>query len=287
MEDQAERLREKLQQHSNINTKTIAVISGKGGVGKSNVSLNFSITLHNKGHKVLLVDMDIGMGNIDILLGSSSMYSIADFFTNGVPLKNMITVIPGGIHYISGGTGLTQLTKITEESLQDFFEQFSNLVNDYDYVIFDMDAGMSESSLRFILTVDEVIVITTCEPTSITDAYAAMKYITLTNKTIPFIIIVNRAQTEQEGIDTYQRISKVLDHFLEKGSILLGVLPEDPIIPQAVKKQTPFIQLNEKAPASMALFSMVEKYRQQEFDRPAYFKKPNFVVRLKQFLFER
>jgi len=288
MEDQAERLREKLRkQQSSMATKTIAVISGKGGVGKSNVSLNFAIMLQKKGHKVLLFDMDIGMGNIDILMGASSMYSIADFFTSGVLLKSMITEVPGGIHYISGGTGLSQFTKMTEESLQDFFDQFASLMSDYDYVIFDMGAGMSESSLRFILAVDEIIVITTCEPTSITDAYAAMKFITLSNKTLPFYIIVNRAQSEREGVDTYHRISKVLNHFLEKSSILLGIIPEDPIIPQAVKKQTPFIQLNEKAPASKALVSMAEKYCQQEFELPIHFKKPNLVVRLKQFLFER
>ncbi|WP_338452066.1 MinD/ParA family protein [Niallia oryzisoli] len=288
MEDQAEKLREKLlQHHSNIQTKTIAVISGKGGVGKSNVSLNFAITLHKKGHKVLLFDMDIGMGNIDILMGASSIYSIADFFINDVPLKNMITEIPGGIHYISGGTGLSRLTKITEESIQAFFAQFFNLLGDYEYVIFDMDAGMNESSLRFILAVDEVIVITTCEPTSITDAYAAMKYITLANKMIPFFIIVNRVQTEKEGMDTYTRISKVLNHFLEKNAVLLGILPEDPIIPQAVNRQIPFIKLNENAPASKALFSMVEKYCLQNFELPTNFKKPHFITRLKRFLFER
>ncbi|WP_071395321.1 MinD/ParA family protein [Bacillus tuaregi] len=288
MEDQAEKLREQLQQlQTNSQSKTVAVISGKGGVGKSNISLNLAITLKNKGHRVLLFDLDIGMGNIDILMGVSSFYSIADFFTNNVPLNQMITEVPGGIHYISGGTGLSQLTNITKNSFHTFFEQFSILLYEYDYVIFDMDAGMSERSLRFILAVDEVIVVTTCEPTSITDAYAAMKYITIANHTMPFLIIVNRAQSEKEGIDTFNRISRVLQHFLQKKAILLGILPEDSSIPQAVKRQTPFTQFNEKAPASKALFSMVEKYCLQDFYPPANYNKTNFVTRLRRFLLGR
>jgi flagellar biosynthesis protein FlhG len=288
MEDQAERLRRRLQQQeSRITTKTIAIVSGKGGVGKSNFSLNFAISLKKKGHSVLLFDMDIGMGNIDILMGNSSSYSIADFFTNTVPLRNMITEVPGSIHYIAGGTGLSQLTKISQEAFYHFSDQLSTLLLEYEYVIFDMGAGISESSLRFILAVDEVIVITTPEPTSITDAYAAMKHITLQNKMIPFYIVVNRAQSENEGIFTFNRISKVLTHFLEKNAIFLGVLPDDQIIPQAVRKQIPFIQLNEKAPASRALSSITEKYCQGKFDQTSNPNKPNFVAKLKRFLFER
>ncbi|MCQ6274113.1 MinD/ParA family protein [Bacillus sp. V3B] len=288
MEDQAEGLRMKLkQQESSMVTKTIAVVSGKGGVGKSNISLNFAISLKKKGHSVLLFDMDIGMGNIDILMGNSSTYSIADFFTNTVPLRDMITEVPGGIHYIAGGTGLSQLTKISREAFHYFSNQFSTLLLEYEYVILDMGAGINESSLRFILAVDEIIVVTTPEPTSITDAYAAMKYITLENKMIPFYIVVNRAHSEKEGVATFNRISKVLTHFLEKNAIFLGALPDDQIISQAVRKQIPFIQLNEKAPASKALSDMTEKYCQGQFDQPANLDKENFVAKLKRFLFER
>ena len=163
----------------------MAIVSGKGGVGKSNFALNFAISLKKKGHSVLLFDMDIGMGNIDILMGISSTHSIVDFFSKSVSLKELICKVPDSIDYISGGSGLAQLTKITEAQLQSFFDQFSKVLHDYDYVLLDMGAGMSEESLSFILSVDEVIVVTTPEPTSIMDAYAAMKYITVRNHETP------------------------------------------------------------------------------------------------------
>ncbi len=288
MKDQAEHLRAIVKnQLSNTQTKTIAVVSGKGGVGKSNFSLNFALSLYKKGHSVLVFDLDIGMGNIDILMGLSSTYSMADFFSNQVPLREMITVAPEGIHYISGGTGLSQLAKISQESFDYFTKQFSLLMSDYEYIIFDMDAGIHESSLKFILSVDEIMVITTPEPTSITDAYAAMKYITMENQSIPIYIIVNRAQSEKEGISTYNRISKVLNHFLNKNATLLGILPDDQIIPQAVRKQTPFVQLNEKAPASKALKRIAEVYCLQDHPSSSSYPRMNFVAKLKRFFFER
>ena len=288
MEDQAEHLRAIVKnQMSNIQTKTIAVVSGKGGVGKSNFSLNFAISLSKRGHSVLVFDLDIGMGNIDILMGLSSKYSIADFFLNQVPLKEMITVVPEGIHYISGGTGLSELTKISQESFDHFTKQFSLLLSNYEYIIFDMDAGIHENSLKFILAVDEIMVITTPEPTSITDAYAAMKYITMENQSIPLYIIINRAQSEKEGISTFNRISKVLNHFLNKNATLLGILPDDQIIPQAVRKQTPFVQLNERSPASKALKRLTEVYCLQDNKPFSSYTKVNFVAKLKRFLFER
>ena len=288
MKDQAEHLRAIVKnQMSNTQTKTIAVVSGKGGVGKSNFSLNFALSLYKKGHSVLVFDLDIGMGNIDILMGLSSTYSMADFFSNQVPLREMITVAPEGIHYISGGTGLSQLAKISQESFDYFTKQFSLLMGDYEYIIFDMDAGIHESSLKFILSVDEIMVITTPEPTSITDAYAAMKYITMENQSIPIYIVINRAQSEKEGISTYNRISKVLNHFLNKNVTLLGILPDDQIIPQAVRKQTPFVQLNEKAPASKALKRIAEVYCLQDHPSSSSHPRMNFVANLKRFFFER
>ena len=287
MDDQAERLREKVKTlEDNKRTKTLAIISGKGGVGKSNFALNFAISLKEKGNSVLLFDMDVGMGNIDILMGISTPYSIIDFFTSAVSLKQLIGKAPGGIDYITGGSGLTELTKINENDMKHFFDEFSIILNEYDYVLLDMGAGMDETSLRFVLSVDEVIVLTTSEPTSITDAYAAMKYIIMKNNQIPFYLLVNRASSEKEGIDTYTRISNVLKHFLGKSSELLGVLPEDKTISQAVKIQTPFFVHNTRSPASKALMKITEKYCHKE-ESQLNNSKVNFITKLKRFLHER
>ena len=287
MDDQAERLREKVKTlEDNKRTKTLAIISGKGGVGKSNFALNFAISLKEKGNSVLLFDMDVGMGNIDILMGISTPYSIIDFFTSAVSLKQLIGKAPVGIDYITGGSGLTELTKINENDMKHFFNEFSIILNEYDYVLLDMGAGMDETSLRFVLSVDEVIVLTTSEPTSITDAYAAMKYIIMKNNQIPFYLLVNRASSEKEGIDTYTRISNVLKHFLGKSSELLGVLPEDKTISQAVKIQTPFFVHNTRSPASKALMKITEKYCHKE-ESQLNNSKVNFITKLKRFLHER
>ena len=287
MDDQAERLREKVKTlEDNKRTKTLAIVSGKGGVGKSNFALNFAISLKEKGNSVLLFDMDVGMGNIDILMGISTPYSIIDFFTSAVSLKQLIGKAPGGIDYITGGSGLTELTKINENDMKHFFDEFSIILNEYDYVLLDMGAGMDETSLRFVLSVDEVIVLTTSEPTSITDAYAAMKYIIMKNNQIPFYLLVNRASSEKEGIDTYTRISNVLKHFLGKSSELLGVLPEDKTISQAVKIQTPFFVHNTRSPASKALMKITEKYCHKE-ESQLNNSKVNFITKLKRFLHER
>lgn len=289
MGDQAELLRVKLkQQELKKRTRTIAVISGKGGVGKSNFSLNFAMSLANKGHAVLLFDMDIGMGNIDILLGLSSTYSIADFFAeSSISLRDMIMEIPGGIHYISGGTGLSHFPAINKQSFHTFSEQFGQLLEGYEYVIFDMAAGLNETSLKFVLSVDEILVITTPEPTSITDAYSAMKYITLANSSIPFYIVVNRSFSDQEGITTYNRISSVLERFLEKKVLLLGILPDDVNVQKAVRKQIPFIQYNEKSASSKALYEITTRFCQRDFNHLPSANKKHFVAKLKRFLFER
>ncbi|MBU8877850.1 MinD/ParA family protein [Bacillus sp. FJAT-29790] len=288
MKDQAEELRLKLKMAANEKTpKTLAVVSGKGGVGKSNFSLSFAISLSLKGNKVLLFDMDMGMGNLDILMGKTSEYSIVDFFEGTVPLKKAIMNGPEGLRYIAGGSGLSHLVKLDEEHVEKFTQELSGLFIEYDYVIFDMGAGVTDESLKFILSVQEIVVITTPEPTSITDAYAIMKHIHLVDSSIPFYIVINRVQSEQEGQQTYTRISKVLKSFLDRNLIRLGTLPDDRNIQQAVRRQIPFILYNEKSSASKSLSDITERYCRQQFSEKPATNTFQFISKLKQFLFER
>ena len=294
MTDQAAILREKIQQLnkgkdreiSQGNHKTLAIISGKGGVGKSNFTLNFALTLQKRGFKTLLLDMDIGMGNIDILLGTKSNYTIVDFFQKNIDFKELITKGPEGLEYIAGGSGLTEFVDM-ENKLALFFQQFQACLNYYDYILFDMGAGISEDSLKFILSVDDVIVITTPEPTSITDAYAAIKFIHLRKRDIPMYLVVNRTITHSDGLETLQKIKQVVNRFLQRDITHLGFIPDDPNVAQAVRKQIPFVFFNEKSEATKSLQEIADRYGKQQFTEPSGKEKNRFVSKLKRFLFER
>ncbi|MDE3838536.1 cobyrinic acid a,c-diamide synthase [Bacillus methanolicus] len=288
MNDQAEGLRLRLgMDEKKTDKKAIAVVSGKGGVGKSNFSLNFAIALSKRGAKVLLIDMDIGMGNLDILMGSAPDLTIIDYFEKEIPLEKIIMTGPNGIHYIAGGSGLASFVKLGEAELDQFFEDLEMSFEDYEYLIFDMGAGIREDLLPFLLSVDEVFVITTPEPTAITDAYAMMKYVHLLDSRIPLYVVVNKARSIKEGAETIQRLSKVVNQFLGRRLISLGILPDDLMVQKAVRRQIPFVNLNEKSPVSRSLIEIADRYVQPKSYEKTPAVKFHFVSKLKKFLFER
>lgn len=287
MKDQAEALRLRIQQMSGKNPpKTMAVVSGKGGVGKSNFSLNFSLSLASRGYKVLLFDMDVGMGNIDILIGQSASYSIVDYFEGKKTLTEIVSKGPNSLHYIAGGTGLSRFVEMDKSVHSKFTEDLTGLLSDYEYILFDMGAGVTKDTVHFILSVDEILVVTTPEPTSITDAYAMMKHIHMNDPSLPFLLIVNRVHSEKEGMETFKRLKMVLKRFLNREVIEFGMIPDDKAIHQAVTKQTPFI-FNEKAPAARALQQMTSQFEARQFESISDKPKTHFVTKLRRFLFER
>lgn len=287
MRDQAEALRKKIQNNVHRPTaKTLAVVSGKGGVGKSNFSLNFAITLSKRGHKVLLFDLDIGMGNIDILLGNSPKYSIVDFLDGNKSLQNIVMEGPEQLRYIAGGSGLKRLIQLDDDLMIKFTGELYTLLEQYEYVIFDMGAGATQESLNFILSVDEIVVVTTPEPTSITDAYSMMKFIHMQDQKIPFLIVVNRALGEKDGIETYKRLQTVARKFLDRKVLALGIIPDDRAIQKAVSRQIPFI-LDERSNASKALIELTNRYEAKLFEDLPASTAYHFVSKLKRFLFER
>lgn len=288
MNDQAEKLRNRLKTNTPAKeAKTIAVVSGKGGVGKSNFSLNFSISLAKKGQKVLLFDLDIGMGNIEILMGKSSSLSIADFLSGKASMEEVIFQGPHGVEYISGGTGLSQLVRMDRSSVEYFTSSLSEVLRKYDYLIFDMGAGLNEETLSILLSVNEIFVITTTEPTSLMDAYATMKYIHLSDSELPFYLVVNRAGSVKEGNETMARLDDVLGKFLGRTPIKLGMLPDDKTVQEAVKRQIPFTMFNERSQASKGMAAIIEKYINKASYNAEKRDNRSFTARLKQFLFER
>lgn len=287
MRDQAEKLRLRIQANGGSRrTKIVAVVSGKGGVGKSNFLLNFAISLKKQQKNVLLFDMDIGMGNIDILMGKTSPYTIVDFFERKIPLRK---VVARGEHvdYIAGGTGLSHVMKLSKQAFTAFSMELEALLQDYDYVVFDMGAGMKEDDLRFILSVHEVIVITLPEPPAIMDAYAAMKHLYLLNANLPLYIVVNRVQNEKEGYETAQRLTRVLKNFLGKDATSLGLIPDDKYVKQAVNQQIPLLFLNERSPAAKAIHHIGKRYMTGDFNSQTFVDSKQFISKLRSFFFER
>jgi flagellar biosynthesis protein FlhG len=288
MSDQAEKLRERLKQSlPGKEAKTLAVVSGKGGVGKSNFSLNFSISLARKDFKVLLFDLDIGMGNIEILMGKSSPLSIADFMSGHSTLEEIIFRGPEGIDYIAGGTGLSHLVKMDRGTVEHFTSSLGEVLKKYDYLIFDMGAGLNEETLSILLSVNEIFVITTTEPTSLMDAYATMKYIHMADSALPFYLVVNRAGSMKEGNETLSRLDDVLNKFLGRSTIKLGMLPDDKSVHEAVKRQIPFVLFNERSQVSKGMANIIEKYMNKVSYSAEKRDNRGFTARLKQFLFER
>ncbi len=289
MNDQAAVLREKvLKKHQNSlrNCKTLAVLSGKGGVGKSNLSLNLSLALTKQKQRVLLFDMDIGMGNIDILIGQTASYTMVDLLEKKLSIQQIIKKGPEDLAYVAGGTGISSVFEWSPSDLAHLIQELNSLTNQYDYMIFDMGAGMSESVLKFLKAVDEMIVVTTPEPTSITDAYAAIKLAASYSVSAPVRLIINKTLSDKEGNETYERFNRAVQQFLNISISLLGIVPNDQAVQKAVNRQMPFLLQNPTSKASVSLIEMVNILIPQD-NRITAKNEGMFIRRLKRFFLER
>lgn len=263
MRDQAEALRMKMLKEQGQLGRSIAVVSGKGGVGKSNFSMNFAISLAQRGKKVIIVDMDVGMGNIHILIGESAPSSLNDYLEGNSNLEDVIYKGPYDLNYISGGSGMTNVLSWSQQTFNRLLEAFETLQKEYDIILFDMGAGATDWSLELLMSIDEIIVISTAEPTSITDAYSMMKYIHLKDSEKTFYLICNRAFNKREGQETLSRLQLAMKKFLSKDMTILGALPEDTAVRNAVRAQTPFSIAYPNADISKALKLIVVRFLEQ------------------------
>ncbi|WP_245680532.1 MinD/ParA family protein [Bacillus marinisedimentorum] len=287
MHDQAHELRERFKRRKEgRSAKALAVISGKGGVGKSNFSLNFSLALSRKGKKVLLFDMDIGMGNIDILMGVSPAATIVDMLEEKREAREIIEEGPDGLSFIGGGSGLAEIFGMDPDKLDFFLTELDKLSYHYDYMIFDMGAGLSNDSMRFVFAAEEIILITTPEPTSITDAYAVMKYIVLHHQEASFHLLVNRVFSAKEGRQTGERFSNAIQTFLKKDIHMLGSIPDDRNLQKAVLRQMPFLLYNPRGPASMSITAIADEFLSSG-NIGIHPSKQRFLTKLRNYFFER
>ncbi|WLR46933.1 MinD/ParA family protein [Halobacillus litoralis] len=285
MNDQAEILRRRMQKiEGKRQAKTIAIASGKGGVGKSNFCINFALQLIKKGKKVLIFDLDIGMGNIDILMGKSPKRTFVDLYREELSIRDIIELGPQSLSYIAGGSGLSHIFELDQEKFAYFQSEFEELSQSFDYILFDMGAGATQDSLHFISSAHEAIVVTTPEPTSITDGYAMIKHLVHKDKSLTIKILVNRSLNEKNGRATFERMSLVVKRFLEADVDLLGILPDDRAVLEAVNKQRPFVIDSPKSKVSRSLEELVRVYLNESHVQASAF---SFVDKLKRFVFER
>jgi flagellar biosynthesis protein FlhG len=285
MHDQAERLREIFLQKKNIKeATTIAVLSGKGGVGKSNFALNFSLGLAKQNKKVLLFDLDFGMGNIDILMGLTPRKTIVHLFEESVSISDIIEKGPNNLSYVAAGSSLEEIFNMSESDIEYFLNQLRSISMEYDYIIFDLGAGFQEHHLRFALAAHECIIVTTTEPTSITDAYAVLKLLYLEEVNHKLFILVNRVNSMKEGEETFRRIKRVVKSFLNRDVYRLGYVYEDRTVVQAVKEQNPFILKYGKSLASKSIKEVIQNYLSITED--AIFQQPShsFITKLKMLI---
>ncbi|WP_327365023.1 MinD/ParA family protein [Virgibacillus dakarensis] len=286
-DDQAAKLRQKLAVKNNqTHAKTIAIVSGKGGVGKSNFALNFALELLDKRKKVLLFDLDVGMGNIDILLGMQTNKTIVDMLADQLAFRDCLEIGPNNLDYIAAGSGLSEFFTMDKMKMNYFLEQYNDLIPKYDYIIFDMGAGTTSDSLAFVMAADECIVVTTPEPTSITDAYGMTKHIVNKQRNMPIYVVMNRSRTAKFGTKVLNQFQRVVFRFLQVNVFPMGVLPDDKTVQTAVTRQIPYLLLNSKAPVSRALKQIVTSYLANEISLNQQ-ESLSFVQKVKRFMTER
>lgn len=288
MNDQAINLRRKVNHHkqSKSKAKTISIISGKGGVGKSNFAVNFALELIHANKRVILFDLDVGMGNVDILLGLQAKKTIIDMLNDKLSIYEILENGPKGLSYIAGGSNLTEFFTLNTEKMDYFLKQYEEISYLYDYVLFDLGAGINKDSLFFTLSSDEIFVVTTPEPTAITDAYSMIKHILSKEQRIPFFVVMNQATSQKDGLRILNSFSNVIHKFLHINVNKLGILPTDPSVREAVMKQTPYTLLKRNSPISKAIKLLVQTYIDEKPVNKNIIQ-TSFVQRLKQLFLER
>ena len=264
--DQAEQLRKLVKQggsqQKNL-ARVITVTSGKGGVGKSSISVNLAIELARMGKRVLIMDVDFGLANIEVMLGIRPEYNLADMMFRGKSLADIVIKGPEGIGFISGGSGIHELTSLTREQIVNLTMRLVELDEMADIVIIDTGAGIADAVLEFVSASTEVLLVATPEPTSITDAYALLK--TLYRKSefsaenTRIKVIANRVTAQNEGRELFEKINLVVKKFLKFGMEYLGDIPQDEQVSKAIIRQKPVVLSAPDSGAGKALRKLATK----------------------------
>lgn len=255
--DQAERLRIiKANQASKPMARVITVTSGKGGVGKSNTAINLAIQFRKMGKKVIILDADFGMANIEIMFGAVPKHNLCDLIYQGKNIKDIITWGPMEVGFISGGSGIAGMSNLSRDYLSYIIQNLTELDEMADIIIVDTGAGIADAVMEFLVASGEILLVTTPEPTSITDSYSLLKILykhpRFKEEDTKVKMIANRVEKEAEGELLYNKLNAVVTRYLKIPMTYLGSIPQDMQLSRAVMQQTPVSLQNPGARSSMA-----------------------------------
>lgn len=262
--DQAAGLRKLIRNQEERKTvaTVITVTSGKGGVGKSNVSVNLAIQLHKMGKRVIILDADFGLANVEVMFGIRPAYSLADLMFKNKELKEIICPGPRGIGIISGGSGIQEMANLTKYQIENLTSKLYELDELADIIIIDTGAGISGAVLEFVTHSTEIILVATPEPTSITDAYALLKSVNKRDdfdKNQQIRMLTNRVDSIKEGEELFDKLNVVVKRFLDVNIDFLGAVPEDSNVSKAVMRQIPFSIAYPNTQAAIAVNDIAHK----------------------------
>ena len=270
MEDQAAKLRQMVKKgvpevklsakaaEEDKHTKVIAITSGKGGVGKTNLTVNLAIALAETGKRILVIDADLGMANVDVVLGSMSKKHLLNLLDDGVELDDVLMEGPYGVKYISGGSGIEKAQDFSFDDRKRLMQKLAYCGQIADIVLVDTGAGLGKTVMDFILAADEVLLVTTPEPTSLTDAYAVIKAYSMyaVNKNIR--LVVNRVYDESESREVADKLRLTSEKFLNLPIECLGYVFDDRNVIDSVRRQKPFLAVKPNTSASKCVRALAD-----------------------------
>jgi flagellar biosynthesis protein FlhG len=245
---------------NNINpVRVIAITSGKGGVGKTNLAVNLGIALSQSGKRVALLDADMGLANVDILLGIYPKFNLSHVLSGDKTLPEIMLDGPSGLRVIPGASGIQKMSELSSVEQAAVIRAFSEIDQDLDVLIVDTAAGISASVVNFARACQEIVVVICDEPTSLTDAYAFIKLLNRDYHLTHFHVIANMVKSPQQGQALFQKLAKVTDHYLDVTLRFLGTVPYDECLRKSVQKQTPVIVAFPNSKVSLAVKEMAWK----------------------------
>lgn len=272
--DQAEQLRRIIKGSAPPKrplARVITVTSGKGGVGKSNTAINLAIQFRRMGQKVIILDADFGLANIEIMFGTVPKHNLCDFIYQGKDIKDIITWGPMEVGFISGGSGITGMLNLDKDHLAHIIENLSELDEMAETIIVDTGAGISDMVLDFLVASSEILLVTTPEPTSITDSYSLLKALGRHPRFQPEAtqvrVLANKVTGEQEARGLYVKLETVVERYLKIPISYLGMIPQDQMLAKAVMQQMPVSLDNPKARSAVAYEIIAAKLTNKELNK--------------------